>query len=63
MEETLKAKIRNLLNPSYNLAHIVKKENLLEGHVDFDVRGILVSEANQSIKSIEEILKLLDNES
>ncbi len=60
MEETLKAKIRNLLSPSYNLAHIIKNEKHLG--LDVDVLIIIKDEANQSIKSIEEILKLLDNE-
>lgn len=62
MEETLKAKIRNLLSPSYNLAHIIVKheDSLNTGFGDLD--SLVASEANQSIDSIEKILKLLDNE-
>jgi len=59
MEETLKAKIRNLLSPSYNLASIINQDLNLD---DPDIKRIVISEANKSTKNIEEILKLLDNE-
>lgn len=59
MEESLKAKIRNLLSPSYNLASIIKSERNLD---DTDILFIIKNEANIAYESIEEIIKLLDNE-
>lgn len=62
MEETLKAKIRNLLNPSYNLASILINQNLQHWGIDFDIREILENEANIAYKSLEEIYKLLEED-
>lgn len=59
MEETLKAKIRNLLSPSYNLANIIKSERNLD---DTDILFTIKNEANIAYESIEEIIKLLEED-